>query len=388
MKLTAADRSMVFLIGRAFPPAPNGDPPPSIEWEPVVARADRQMLTPLLFESLKKTDRLRELPPPVLVNLRTNYLRSANHSEENFRELATLLDTIIAARIPMILLKGAALAAALYDRISQRPMGDLDLLIPKDSLPAFIEIIRGRGYVDNRNLGKGFEEEFGSEACFIRPDASRLAVDLHWHVFSSPYWAKKIPVEWFWRHTASVDIRGRQAEMLSPAAAFLHQAVHFHSHQTETALLPLYDIARLMTLWRDRIDWDELAGTARAFGLLEIVQDVLRELTEIWAVPVPSQFSAGADGAGIRAAGAGIPLRYFHHVRDLGSITGWKARGFYIWKLLFPSTAYLRRRYGMRDDRLAVFYYGYRLIRMLTGLLGLLPSIIVRSPDPGQGENG
>ncbi len=166
--------------------------------------------------------------------------------------------------------------------------------------------------------------------------------------------------------------------------------MHFHSHQTETALLPLYDIARLMTLWRDRIDWDELAGTARAFDLLEIVQEVLRELTEIWAVPIPAQLSAGADdAAGIRAAGAGIPLRYFHHLRDLGSIAGWKARWVYAWKLLFPSRTYLRQRYGMRDDRLAVFYYGYRVIRSAAGLLGLLPALIVRpGARPGQRENG
>jgi hypothetical protein len=388
MKLTAADRNLVYIISQAFPPALKGDPPPAaMDWESVVARAERQMLTPLLFDSVKKIDRLRELPPPVLLDIRRNYLRSANHSEENFRELAVLLDALDEARIPVILLKGAALAIALYDRIIQRPMCDLDLLIPKDALPSFIEIIRDRGFVDNRNLGKGFEQEFGTEACFIRPDASRLVVEPHWHVFNSPYYAKKIPVEWFWQHTAPIDIRGRQAKMLSPTAALLHQAVHFYAHHTETGLLPLYDIARLLTRWRDRIDWDDLMGTARAFGLLWVVQDVLRDLSEIWQVSLPAQISAAADAAGgIRTVDIHARSRYVHHVEDFGSVAGRKARILYLWKLLFPSKLYLRQRYGMRDDRLAVVFYGYRMIRCLAGILGLLPAFLRRKrvlPKPG-----
>jgi hypothetical protein len=380
VKLAAHDRMLVRLISRAYPPALKVDPPPdpgAVDWAAVIARAERQALAPLLFDSLKKTGRLQEIPAPLRLEFRGAYLRSANQSEENFRELAALLDALAEAQIPVILLKGSALAVALYDRIAQRPMCDLDFLIPKDALPRVMDVLGGRGYVGYRNLGRGFDQEFRSQLCFVRPDASRLTVDPHWHLFNSPADAEKIPVEWFWRHAEPVDIRGRQARMLSPMAALLHLSAHYYLHHQGIGLRPLYDIARLLTRGSDRIDGDELTETARSFGLLWAVQNAVREVTAIWQVPLPERFSPEAGFPGRPpSAETAIPSRYVHHLRDLNGLAGWKARLIYLWILIFPSREFLRQRYGMRQERLAGLYYAYRIVRGLAGLPGLLWAVV------------
>jgi hypothetical protein len=389
MKLTAVDRSIMHLISQAFPPAvkENSPLPVEMDWAPIIARAEKYAMAPLLFDSVKQTGRLREIPASLLLDFRSTYLRSANHNEENFRELAALLDALGEAHIPVILLKGAALAVALYDRTAQRPMCDMDLLISKDALPAFIKIIGNRGFVEYHNLGKGFEQEFKSELCYVRPDASRLAIEPHWHVFNSPSTAEKIPVEWFWRHTAPVDVRGRRAMMLSPTAALLHLAVHYYVHHSGAGLLSLYDVARLLTRWSDRIDWDELSETAKSCGYLWAVQAILREVTAVWQVPLPASFVLEMDAAGgIPQTEIASPSRYLHHIEELMSVAGWKARLTYLWILLFPSKGYLRDRYGMREDRLALFYYGYRMIRCIVRLPSLLVAFLRRRSTVHKGR--
>ena len=60
MKLTDEDRILVFLISRAYPPLLQDDPSPQkavVDWPAVIARAERQALTPLLFDAVKELAR-------------------------------------------------------------------------------------------------------------------------------------------------------------------------------------------------------------------------------------------------------------------------------------------------------------------------------------------
>ncbi|MBN1439760.1 MAG: nucleotidyltransferase family protein [Anaerolineales bacterium] len=380
MKLTEEDRTLVHFIGRNFPPqVREGLPPPpaSPDWGKVIARAERQRLTPLLFESAKKTGMLREIPPQAVSDFRRNFLRSANQSEEIFRELAALLDSFAAARIPVIVLKGGALAVALYDTVTQRPMCDLDLLIPKDAVPECARILAGRGYMECHNLGRGFEQEFRSELSFVRPDASGLMVEPHWHIFNPPSFSKRIPVAWFWERAAPVEIRGRSARMLSPAATLLHLTGHYSLHHGGAGLLQLYDIARVQARWGKAINAEELAEAARSFGLLSAVQAALREAAALWRIPVPEGFDRELHRRGNAfLAEATSTSRYFHHLRDFMGVAGWKNRLAYLWKLAFPSREYLRQRYGMREDRLAALYYAYRLLRGGIGMGNILLDLV------------
>ena len=384
MKLSSADRSLVWLISRAYPPAAKAEPAPSkdVDWVSVIARAERQGLAPLLFDSMKKADRLRELPPQALTDFRRAYLGSANRSEENFIELAALLSALAEARIPVILLKGAALAPTLYERIAQRPMCDLDLLIPKTALSGFATIMAERGFVGDHNLGRGFEEEYRSQMCYRRPGVSRLMVEPHWHLFETPYYAEKIPVEWFWERTVPVEIRGREARMLSPTAALLHLAAHYYVHHKGIGLRPLYDLARLLSMRAEQIDGQALTEASRNFGLLFAVQSALLEAAAIWQFPLPEHFSLTADRAGgIPPADLMVSSRYLHHIRDWVGVAGWKARLKYLGKLFFPGLEYLRERYGMRNNRLAGFYYAYRVFRGLIAVPGMLLAFLRRYND-------
>jgi hypothetical protein len=384
VNLAAQDRLLVHLISRAYPPAMKADPPPdpaAEDWPSIFARAERHGLAPLLFDSMKTTGRLQEIPAPVLLEFRRAYLRSANRNEEYLRELAALLDSLSEANIPVIVLKGGVLAVALYDSPSHRPMCDLDFLIPKESLPLVLEILKIRGFVGYQNLGGGFEQEFASHLCTVRSDASRLTVEPHWHLFNPVAYAARIPVEWFWRHAEPIEIRGRPAQMLSPMATLLHLSAHHYIHHQRLGLRSLYDIARLLMLWSDRIDGEELTETARSFQLLWAVTGAVREAAAVWQVPFPARFSPEAGSSvGIPTPETMTASRYMRHVRNLAGMTGWRARWTYLWKLVFPSREYLRQRYGMRREGLRALYYGYRILRGVAAIPVMLWAL-ARRPD-------
>ena len=176
--------------------------------------------------------------------------------------------------------------------------------------------------------------------------------------------------------------------MLSPMATLLHLAGHYYVHHQGVGLLPLYDIARVLDRWSNQIDGAALTETARSFGLLFAVQGVLREVTAIWHAPLPPHFSIFADPGGeLPAAEIAGPFRYSHHVRDLMGIAGLKMRLVYLWKLMFPGREYLRQRYGMRDERLAVFYYGYRMVRFFAGACAILLASARRKVIRARGGN-
>jgi hypothetical protein len=376
VNLRGADLRLLDFIGRAYPPRTRESCLPDVpDWRELAARAARLDLAPLLFDAAKKSGRLDEIPPPVALELRRDYLRWANLNEENFRELAALLDAFRVADIPVVLLKGSALAVDLYDSAAHRPMCDLDFLLRKESLPAVERILAQRGYRRHGALGNEFEEEFRSQLCFIRRDASRLTVEPHWHVLDAP---GGTPVEWFWEHTAPLEIRGRRARTLEPAAMLIHLAAHYAVQHRREGLRPLADIARLLDRRSDRIDGAGLAETVRTFGQTSILQSVLREVAAVWDVPLPTGFFPEDPGSRNAAGAQPSRSRYGHHIRKFLGTPGWKSRLTYARKLVFPGLPYLRERYGMRDDRLAVCYYGYRICRLAAALPGLLAAAVFR----------
>ncbi len=73
------------------------------------------------------------MPKEVALALKTTYYQTAANNAVLFKELDRILAAFAEAEIPVIVLKGAALAQTLYPDPGLRPMGDLDLFVrPED----------------------------------------------------------------------------------------------------------------------------------------------------------------------------------------------------------------------------------------------------------------
>ena len=118
------------------------------DWRLLAATARREGVAPLLYYALKETEWPANVPPDVQADLRQAYYATTARNLLVYRELSRILAALSASLpLPVVVLKGAALAATLYPSIGLRPMGDLDLLVPKDRLDQAVAAIRALGYV-------------------------------------------------------------------------------------------------------------------------------------------------------------------------------------------------------------------------------------------------
>ncbi len=232
---------------------------PSLDWNRLVMLAQREKATAQVWKTLAPVastvpeERQRQLGMLTAVN----EFRMRHH-QARLLEVVKLLDGI---GIPVVLLKGAGLAASTYGSFVERPMYDLDLLIRPEDAQRGWDALREAGWTHN-------EEECPAE--FYKghyhlppvddPSGTGLAVELH----TRPWQAGvELSAEAMWRDARKVSFGGQ--EVLVPSAA--HQILHLATHFAWTHMLTsggwrtMRDLGQILAT--DEVDWKEFVALAR-----------------------------------------------------------------------------------------------------------------------------
>ncbi|HJQ22590.1 MAG TPA: nucleotidyltransferase family protein [Blastocatellia bacterium] len=360
-------RALIDLIRAAFPFDDRRVLSPVIkesDWPLLVETAIPHGLAPLAFAALKKCSLAEAAPAAAVARLRLAYLRTSLANQMAFQELGDLLDRFERNRIPLIILKGAALVPTLYGDHALRPMGDLDLLVPRAAAAQAQAALIEQGYTAATEMARGFAEAFAVERSFLRLGDRPAQIDLHWHLFATAYYAERIPIEWFWRRTTTIEVSGRRALTFSPTAQLLYLSAHYLQHHYRR-LIWSYDIARLMTHDASQIDWDEAVEAAAAFGLSPVLGEALREVCEQWGVFMPATVEAR-----LRAVESSWKdqLMFFMSSLDSSetglphglSAHGLRKKAAYSLRVLFPSRDYMRARFHVRHGGWLPLCYAWR----------------------------
>jgi hypothetical protein len=285
------------------------------------------------------------------------------------------LRAFAAAGLEVIVLKGAALAEAVYGDVALRPMVDLDLLVQPHDRDAARALLARLGYAGvRREVRPGALAEQESEIELCKHRGIALQVDLHWSLFDSPYYARRVDAQWVWQTAVSTCVAGEPARVLGTQAALLHLCGHLALHHAGRGLLWWQDLVELLRAPGARVDWDDLLARARLYDLQLALRSVLTGLAEEWQAPIPaavlsqlrdlqpSPYEAWLFPRLSQPHPAGARLW-----TDLASLPGWAERWRFATSNLFPSADYMRQRYDIRSAWLLPLFYPYRWLR---GLLG------------------
>ena len=262
-----------------------------VHWDRLMHLAARERAIVGLNAQLAKTPL-----PGALVSELANLERLALVSEFQLSSLhdrlATLLALFAAQEIDVLLLKGAGLAYSAYARPTERPMGDIDVLVrPEDAQRAWdLAIENGwkrrhdvpveRSYADHQHLSP-LEDA----------DGLQIGLELHTALFThqAPF---KLPPEQLWAHARRITVCGQPAHVPSPEDQLLHAALHFAwSHEmTFGAFRTLRDVERILSA--SAIDWPTLVEKARAARGATCSYWTLRLARDLAGVQVPPEVLA------------------------------------------------------------------------------------------------
>jgi len=260
-----------------------GSPPePGTDWEAVINLAQRHNVSPFLYHILRPhRDRI-----PVVAHqtLQTLYYYAVARSLYRERQLREALDVLEAVGVPVVLLKGAAVAYTVYPDPALRTMGDLDLWIPREQLEQARSALQRLGYTlhSKRNRPLALHDAYLGETQLLSNDPTRGLIELHWNVF---------PGEWL-RHAACIDeatlrersvpLEGMAARRLASEDMVLNTCLHLViNHQLGVgsirSMLDLYLIQSRLAP-----NWEEIARRAQEWHVTTAVWLVLTLWTDLF----------------------------------------------------------------------------------------------------------
>ena len=241
------------------------------DWQEIVRKTERFSLAPLVHASLRDAAQSGSVPAPVAERLKHVYRREAIRGMAVREALQAILLRLQAAGIPVVVLKGAALAALVYTSPNLRTMGDIDLLVHRGDLDEVDKLLHSMTYVRTSLAGSVSPHSAHAKAPssqskyvtrIIKPtrdaDEQGPCVDL--------------PVQDFWRRSRAAEISSVATLVVSHEDLLVHLAIQFGMHLSKRDAFGGYvralcDIREICTRYGPEINWSDLVIQAAGYGV-------------------------------------------------------------------------------------------------------------------------
>lgn len=354
------------------------------DWEDFLAEARAEKLQPLLYEELAGQ---HMLPVAVEETLKSEYQYTARRNLYLLHELQDVIDRLSQAGIGAVMLKGAALIESVYNNIGVRPMLDLDLLIREEQAPQVLQLLIDEGYCQDVEPHSGSALLFENEQLLIKPGIEPVPLEIHWHLFDSPYYQQQLDLDWFWEQTTPLKSADKTVLLFTPEAQLLHLFGHLALHHAaKPAILWLIDLAEVLTSYQEQIDWDLVLQKAVEYQLVRSLQWGTDQLAAFFLrSPIPSDIVEKIRALPVDPSETLVFSWHNQPDRsvadfvwsDVALLPGWRQKTRFLFVKLFPSPAYMRSRYEIPSPYQVPLYYLWHWLIGLSSSLAMLISLFV-----------
>jgi putative nucleotidyltransferase-like protein len=287
----AADDRLTPLLRRPDEFVEWGD----VDWDLAIRQGRRAGLLARLEAQLRDRSLMGAVPSAPRAHLDAARILALKHRADVARELHAIVTALAALSVPVILLKGAAYAAAGLPPADGRLFGDIDILLPCERLAEAEKLLAEAGW--NAAKANAYDQRYYREWMHELPplqhERRQTAIDVH-HTIVPP--TSRFAVDAKRLRDAAVPVAGtRGLAVLAPADMVLHSAAHlFTEGEFGRGLRDLCDLDLLLRHFaaRDPHFWDVLAERAAGFRLERPMHYALRFTAGIFGTPVPERLLA------------------------------------------------------------------------------------------------
>jgi hypothetical protein len=342
-----------FLTGQA-PPAPPAD----CDWRQLHDLARRHRLSPLLAAALPPG-----APPAASGPLQTQSRQRRIRTMVMVADYAAIRQGFAQANIPLVPLKGVALAHTVYPSPSMRYFDDLDMLIPPEQGPDALTVLAGLGYQPHPNAPA---PEWHHLPPYVHPRHGTM-VELHLDLLrrTGPGWA----LPGIWERLTTAELDGQPSPVLAPADALMHAILHGR-HNLFHRLATFIDIGYLAEAVVEAGQVDLLVELATETGSLQLVGFALAELDSLFGWrPLAAQQRCFALTPRQRHRlsrlvgwhSLDLAQRPAHdgplaRLREARLADSWGQTGHYLRHLLFPPAEFVQQTYGANGESKSAGY--------------------------------
>jgi len=230
------------------------------------------------------------IPAHVKEKLQQTYLQCSGRNMRLYHELGKLLGMLRKHGIPVIALKGAHLAIAVYRNIALRPMGDIDLLVKQADLLEVQDILVKQGYIPSKEETGCAQEHLPS---YRKKDS--IPIEIHFNIVAPPF-SDRINVEKLFARAQTCFIEEIEALSLCPEDLLLHLCMHasFH-HVFDNGIIPLVDISTAIEHYEGELDWEQVLSRSREWGVSKCVYLTLFLAERFAGASIPEQIMKNLD---------------------------------------------------------------------------------------------
>lgn len=380
--------------------APHRVPPETLAtlgdagWTALMSMCRQHRLSPWLHWQLSQQPHL-VLPPDIRDALVSAFRQASLRSLLLQSALRQVHQTLQAAGIPHVALKGVALAWSAYPHPALRPMRDLDILIPQDQLLSAFDLLLQQGChrIDGHAGSPQAAIAMGKKHLPpLRTADGQVVLELHARLGDAarqPGGADMANDTDFWSRCTTLRIGGEDICIESPTDLLWHLIDHsVYEHQFDNGPLLLSDVAYL--LGRHPIDWPRFWAQAAQSGKTRGCALALRLVERHWG-PQAITWVEGPEWSEPEMATHledcdALMLIDPKQVHDDRLEAGWReaagsqGRGQWLLRKVFPPRALMASKFPVAAN--SPWVYAYYPLRWRQQLSNRLPGLLAwRKPQ-------
>ena len=308
-----------------------------------------------------------EVPPEIAGPLREGRRALAARSLKLQLAWRDVLATLEAARVDVLVLKGAALGHWLYPSPWLREVSDLDLLFrSRQHAAVATDTLRDLGYRVACEPGR-----FSNEMSCRRLE-QRVDLDLHWSLSAHPALGSLPGFDALQEHSIPLPTLAPGARGLGPVDALWHACVHRATNLSVPGvgdgLKSLLDVHRLASSLRET-GWREFAHVCRAARISGIAVNALEASQTLFGTPLPEVVVDQLHAASAHDVLDARRLREWRYMKRsaLRALPGIRERMAWLHELAVPPAPVLQMLHGesLSHKRLVWRHWGVLCRRAL-----------------------